>query len=167
MSRTGFIHDASLLAVGTAALIASSAALAAQPADGNDVFAQFRNVVIVNAPAAASTTAASQGGMRAYIDASGALRQPTTEEMQAAAAESRQTSSLRRAAPEALATKISADGTVEQALDESTLQYTVVSRQADGSLAEICVTGPDQAAEALKNGSHVKAATQKGLLNVR
>lgn len=165
MSRTGFIQDASLLALGTAALIASSAALAAQPSD--DVFARFKNVVIVNAPSAAPAAAPSQGGMRAYIDASGALRQPTTEEMQAAAAESRQTSGLRRAATEASATRVSADGTVEQALDESSLQYTVVTRQDDGTLAEICVTGPDQAAEALKNGSLVKAATQKGLLNVR
>ena len=44
---------------------------------------------------------------------------------------------------------VHADGTVEQELDESTMMYSVVRRNADGTLSTYCVHGPDQAHEVL------------------
>ena len=41
------------------------------------------------------------------------------------------------------------DGTVEQELDASTLSYTVVKRNEDGTLSMVCVTGKDAEAKAI------------------
>lgn len=43
-----------------------------------------------------------------------------------------------------------ADGSVEHELDESTLSFSVATRNADGSISQACVTGPDAAAAAMK-----------------
>ena len=48
-------------------------------------------------------------------------------------------------------------GGVGMALDESFMQYSVVVRQPDGSFGEVCVTGPDKAAEIVKNRPLIKA----------
>ncbi|WP_310385301.1 post-PEP-CTERM-1 domain-containing protein [Roseateles sp.] len=43
-----------------------------------------------------------------------------------------------------------ADGSVEHELDESTLSFSVATRNSDGSISQACVTGPDAAAAAMK-----------------
>ena len=54
-----------------------------------------------------------------------------------------------------------ADGTVEQELDESSLIFTVATRQADGTLDTACVTGKAEADAALQ--SKKPAAAHKHL----
>ncbi|MBC8056572.1 MAG: PEP-CTERM sorting domain-containing protein [Rhizobiales bacterium] len=95
---------------------------------------------------------------------SGELRAPTAEE--SAVLEGADAGkALRRAPPRGLITgKISpppirhADGTVEQELDESTMSYTVMTRNADGSTSMVCVTGNEAAEAALKGKK--KSATK-------
>lgn len=78
---------------------------------------------------------------------SGMLRAPTDEER----------ASLTRTAPAAATTepgpeqaKVHAPtGSRGLKLGENTLSYVVVRRNADGSMTEVCVTGPDAAAKAV------------------
>ena len=158
-------------AVALTLALAGSSALAAD-VKAVDGILQFPNVRVINAPQAVQSVAAPQGGMRAYKDsATGELRGPTTEEMQAAAASS---SNLRRAST-ADASAGSGDGPsfaaagggVGVVLDDSSLQYAVMVRQADGSLEEICVTGRDAANEIVKNPSAAKSVARKETSHVR
>lgn len=156
------------------ALVGSSAAIAAEPTSVDGLL-QFANVRVINAPQAAlSSTAGPQGGMRAYKDsAESALRGPTTEEMQAASPSKAKTVSARSASssessPSTDAPVFAAAGGGQTVvLDDSSLQYSVVVRQADGSLAEICVTGPDAANEIIKKQPVLKTAAKKEILNDR
>lgn len=96
----------------------------------------------------------------------GALRAPTSEETtaQARAAATLSKTQTRATQPRGLLTgKVSpaaivhADGTVEQELDESSLQYSTVTRNADGTLNFACVTG-SEAADAIVKGKAKAAA---------
>ncbi len=141
------------VAIATFALVGGSAAIAAEGASGSEGgLLKFANVTMVDAPTSTGTPASSTpAGMRAYKDsATSALRGPSPEEMQAAAAESRSPATTRRraavAAEAGSAGGFAANGGgVGYVVDESYLQYSVVVRQPDGSLAEVCVTGRDQA----------------------
>lgn len=153
LRRTPWLMVASLAVFGPA--VAFAAQPAAAPADG---LMKFEHVRVVNAPIAATATQAPQAGMRAYIDAdTGALRAPTGEELQAASAEQSAAQSRRLRAAPLTATMTPEGGGVGMALDESFMQYSVVVRQPDGSFGEVCVTGPDKAAEIVKNRPLIKA----------
>jgi hypothetical protein len=149
---------------------ASTSAVAAGPAyPVKDGIMQFPNVVVVNKPMEATQAPASQAGLRAYIDENGKLRAPTGEELQAEAAANPSPSSSsgpqsRRVS--AVRATTMADGTEMATLDDSTLLYSVVVRQADGSLAEVCVPGTE--AEAIVSGKvDVKAVAHKEQQNDR
>jgi hypothetical protein len=139
----------------------SSAAMADEPAAGSDGLLKFSNVRVVNAQApVASTVSSTQAGMRTFKDSvTGQLRGPTPEEMQAVASET-----------PVINTRMyqfaSRNGGVGATLDESFLQYSVVARQADGSLTEACVTGADKANEIIANPELIKSVP-KETLNVR
>jgi hypothetical protein len=121
--------------------VASSTALAAEPASNGAM--TFPNVQVVNKPQAATAMADSQAGMRAFKDGvTGQMRKPTAEELNTAASETRSSS-----APREFVTR---NGVAGVALDESFLQYAVVSRRSDGTFAEACVPGAANA-EALIN----------------
>ena len=152
------------------ALAGSSAAVAAdlKVIDG---ILQFPNVRVVAAPQGAQPLAGPQGGLRAYKDsATGELRGPTTEEMQAASTSSnlRRSSTTDASIPASDSTSFAANGGgVGVVLDDSSLQYSVVVRQADGSLAEICVSGRDAADEIVRNPSAAKSIARKETSHVR
>ena len=154
-----------------ASLIASSTALAAD-VTVVDGLLQFPNVRVVNAAQPAAPVPSAQGGLRAYKDsATGELRGPTLEERQAEAqaASSAATSSVRRSSTGGdvvVGQNVPAASGVGVMLDDSSLQYTVMVRKADGSLEEVCVTGPD-AARALLQRSAAGVPSKKELSNVR
>lgn len=161
LRRTPLALAASLALVGSAAF--------ADDLKSVDGILQFDNVQVVNAPQAASTSAAPQGGMRAYRDAAGSpLRGPSTEEMAAAAAASTSAVARRASVADAASAPVYAapGGGVTAVLDESYLQYSVVVRQPDGSLAEVCVTGADSA-NALVEKATLKSVARKETRNDR
>ena len=168
-SRTRLVIAASSLLA--ASLIASSTALAAD-VTVVDGLLQFPNVRVVNAAEPAVSATPAQGGLKAYKDsATGELRGPTLEERQAEAqaVSSAATSSARRsssASDTVAGRNVPAASGVGVMLDESSLQYTVMVRKADGSLEEICVTGPDAAREVLQR-SAAAVSSKKELSNVR
>ena len=139
----------------------SSVAMADEPVAGSDGLLKFSNVRVVNAPApVASTVSPTQAGMRTFKDsATGQLRGPTPEEMQAVAAEA----PVARTRMFQFAAR---NGGVGATLDESFLQYSVVARQADGSLTEACVAGVDKANEIVANPELIKTVPKEAL-NVR
>lgn len=118
----------------------------------------------------AASAAEHAPGMRVVKDPiTGQLRAPTAQE----AAELSGASSPKsmRQMPRGLITgKVNPaaithpDGTVEQELDESSMQYTVVTRNTDGSLSTVCVAG-NEAADAVlsgkKAGNKVAKASQE------
>ena len=128
-------------------------------------FASRRPGLAVAIATAALMAATSAHASKVVRDAqTGQLRAPTAQEL---AAEQTATSSKgaasRTAAPRGLLTGKTnlqevrhADGTVSLELDESTLQYSTVTRNADGTLSFACVTG-HEAAEAVVNGKTKKA----------
>lgn len=154
-------HTASLYAMASVALLASSAAWSAEPAASSDAgLLKFQHVRVVNAPIADNKTTGSQAGLRAYIDPdTGALRQPTAEEMQAAGAETPAAQPLRKRAAAQRSFTMQGGGVAVE-LDESNMENIVVVRQADGSFKEICVTGAHKAAEVMKTGATTKVAHQ-------
>lgn len=117
----------------------------------------------------AAHAAEQSPGMRIVKDpATGQLRAPTAEEAAALSASSPK--SLRQAPRGLITGKVSpaaikhADGTVEQELDESSMQYTVMTKNADGTLMTVCVTGTEAADAALngkKNSSKVAKASKE------
>ena len=123
-----------------ALVLGSSVVMADEGSAASDGLLHFANVRVVNAPSTVETTGATQAGLRLYKDTgSGELRAPTAEEMQAVAAE--------RPAPRTNMRKSYArNGATRVVLDDSFLEYSVIVRQPDGSLAEVCVTGADKAA---------------------
>ena len=154
----------------SAALVASSGVAAAEP-KSVDGLLQFANVRVVDAP---RSTAAGvpQGGMRAYKDsADSELRGPTTEELQAAAAASRSTlrgaRSIDAAGDDEQATFAVPGGGFGVVLDESTMQYSVAVRRPDGSLEEVCVTGPQAAEAVVTMPRGQKTAEKREVRNVR
>ena|ERR1700712_871997 len=116
----------------------------------------------------AAVPPAQAQGMRIVRDpVTGQLRAPTAEEYQAMQAEEAKASAARKAVAPAAAAPVPvrrADGSVKLMLDESNMSYSVVTRNADGSLTEQCVTGVAEAQKALsgkkvsvvKNGKNSK-----------
>lgn len=106
-----------------------------------------------------ATPAATAQGARVFIDpATGKIREPEPEEVQAltpAAPTGAQATAAqaarRRAAAEA---PISGPGgTVGMKLDDSFMVYSVATKNPDGSVSFECVTGPAKAAQALSGKS--------------
>lgn len=151
-----------LLPVAAATFLAS-AAYAAEPvsAPEKNGLMVFKNVRVVNAaqpaPAAASAT---QGGFRAYIDpATGQLRQPTSEDIVNENAQTQKAPMAGRAVAPRQFTP--ASGGIGAVLDESTMQYSVVHKNKDGSISQTCVTGAKQADELVSPKAISPAAGQK------
>ena len=95
----------------------------------------------------------------------GQLRGPTPEEAAAFDKATRAKAGVRQ--PRGLLTgKINPqpithpDGTVQQELDDSTMSYSVATRNADGSTNQYCVTGPQAAADLMK-GKKTTARVEK------
>lgn len=120
-------------------------------------------VMSMGVPARAAETSSA---MRVAKDPlTGELRAPTAEE--SAALDKAGSAKGARRAPRGLLTgrvnpqaEIAADGTVSQELDDSSLSYMVMTRDADGSFHMVCVTGADAAQGALSNKKGV-ARTSK------
>lgn len=112
----------------------------------------------------ASQAAESAAGLRIAKDpVTGQLRAPTAAESAALDA----ASSAKARQPRGLITgKINPapvlhpNGTVEQELDESTLSFSMATRNPDGSVGLQCVTGPE-AATAVLNGTKVQGKNAK------
>lgn len=169
-ARAGFRRSQWVIAV-SMAMMGSSAALAADSISKDGVM-QFPNVRVVNVGTPGAAMGVSQGGMKAYKDsADSELRGPSTEELQADAAASSSAASsgpvtARRAAVSRSTVVAPASG-VGVTLDESSLQYSVVVRQPDGTLAEVCVTGVDAARAIVMNHSVLQGKANKETLNDR
>jgi len=99
-------------------------------------------VLALAAPAFAGEKPA---GMTAAIDAKGKLRQPTAAENQALVAGLQ---AMTKSASSVTMTQW-ADGTVAATLLDAFLSTTLVQTQADGSLQQICVDSPADAASVL------------------
>ncbi|WP_422016243.1 post-PEP-CTERM-1 domain-containing protein [Roseateles sp.] len=138
-------------------------------------FASRRPGLAVAIAAAALMAATSAHASKVVKDAqTGQLRAPNAEEIAAeqAAAAAKSAMSRTVAQPRGLLTgKVNpqpvthANGMVSMELDESTLQYSTVTRNADGTLSFDCVTGKD-AADAVVKGTkkahaHVHAAKEQ------
>ena len=146
---------APLFVLTTCALAVSSVARAAEPTF-EEHMAKFKYATVVNAPEKAGI-AADQSGLRAYIDPeTGALRGPTQQDLDAnaSAVQSAQSASRSRSVSRAVATgaQNAPLGGTRVMLDDSVMQFSVVTRHADGTLSEICTTGDEHAEHAVKNG---------------
>lgn len=109
--------------------------------------------------AAPSAQAADGVGMRIVRDpVTGQLRGPTAEEFQAMEAQERKANAGKPAAVKVAPVEVRrADGAVRATLDESFMSYSVVTRNADGTLTEQCVTGSDAAHKAM-SGKKISTA---------
>ena len=120
---------------------------------------RLATALAVVAMAATPMAYAADPGMTVTKDPqTGQLRAPTAEEMAALKANEALTSKAQqslRAAP--LSQRYNANGSVSVMLDESYMNYSVVTRNADGSLREDCVVGAT-AANAIVSGDAKKAA---------
>jgi hypothetical protein len=113
-----------------------------------------------NAPAAEVTPArvdATASQMVVRDAATGALRAPTAEE--AHTMSSRTPSALRRSIAPATMPKVHFSGARGARLHDEFMSYSVVVRQADGSLAEQCFSSKAEADAALKSSPVARAAT--------
>jgi hypothetical protein len=97
----------------------------------------------------------------------GALRNPTAAESKALDAAAAKAAAAKSTARVGLATgKLNpgpvrhANGMVSHELDESTLSYSVMRRNPDGSMTMVCVTGAEAAQQALQ-GTQALAAADK------
>lgn len=82
---------------------------------------------------------------------SGVLRAPTEEERQALTQSPNAATAPTSSEPQVLQTKVhEPTGARGVLLGETTMSYVVVRRNADGTLTEMCVTGPEAAARAMK-----------------
>ena len=93
-------------------------------------------------------------GMRVTRDpVTGQIRLPTPEENKALDDQIKaEAGKAARTAPEPVAPKpiIYPDGTIEQKLDPQSMMFSVMVRNADGSLSMECVTGEDAAHDLLR-----------------
>ena len=121
----------------------------------------MRHVVVIAALALSGPAfAAGQDGQTVFKDPqTGALRNPT-------AAEAKQLNDLRDAyraaainarrvsgAPPANVATMQANGVQQMFLDEDSVSYSVITRNAAGELALHCVTGADAAIETMSNAA--------------
>jgi hypothetical protein len=126
----------------------------------NPMFSISRSAAIAAVALAAcgSAFAAGQEGQTVFKDPlTGQLRNPTASEakqlnelraaQRAAAVAERKASG----APQANVVNVLRNGIVQAYLDEESVSYSVVTRDADGQLALQCVTGATAAKETLSN----------------
>lgn len=120
------------------------------------------------AVAALLAASAASAATVARDPVTGELRAPTAAEAQALSQPATGRGAVKAAAPRGLLTgRINpqpvqhADGSVEHEMDESTLSFSVATRNADGSISQQCVTGADAATAALKAPAKAQAATAK------
>ena len=101
-------------------------------------------------PSLAAYAGESQGMQVVKDPSTGELRAPTHEEADA----------LRQSAPRpAVATPVAVrrpDGSFKIALHESSMSYSIVTRDTDGRLVMSCVGGPDAAQHLLGRSSSVR-----------
>lgn len=94
----------------------------------------------------AAAVTAAQAQVTARDDAASPLRAPTAAESQALQPAARSGPAVGmitgRVNPQPVRYK---NGSVGQELDASTMMYTVARRNADGSISQYCVEGPDAA----------------------
>lgn len=107
-----------------------------------------------------SVFAAGQQGMQVVRDAvTGELRAPNAEEAKALQPQAAQSKGTLRAAPEqsisSIVGKPVRQGVTAYEVPESSTVYSVVTRNADGSLNQQCITGADAADVATKNPAAV------------
>ncbi|HTD05791.1 post-PEP-CTERM-1 domain-containing protein [Undibacterium sp.] len=128
----------------------------------------FLATAIVTAIAAAPMVHAQESGMRVFKDpVTGKLRAPTAEEEEALnnQVKADEANKTGRQAKQARVKRVAEvqrpDGSVMVELDESTMTYSVATRNADGSINMECVTG-DEAADKLVNS----ASSTKKSVNV-
>jgi hypothetical protein len=106
-------------------------------------------------------TASAQAQTVARDAETGQLRTPTAAEAKALAAKTTASRPVGLLSGKPSPKPIKhADGTVEQELDTSSLQYSVARRNADGSITMVCVTGEEHANRALR-GAQVAAKAGK------
>ncbi|MCV2353679.1 hypothetical protein LNV09_05825 [Paucibacter sp. B2R-40] len=129
--------------------------------------AAFAVVTLLAASAASAATVAKD-------PVTGELRAPTASEAQALS----QPASSGRVGVKAASTSTQArglltgrinpqpvqhaDGSVEHELDESSLSFSVATRNSDGSISQACVTGAQAADAAMKAPAKTNAKTAKG-----
>jgi hypothetical protein len=99
---------------------------------------------------------------------SGELRAPTAAEAAALEAAGKSLKAQRQAPARGMLTgRVNPgqikypDGTVQQELDETSLAHTVMTRNADGTLEMVCVTGPEAVEAALKAKTSAQGKTTK------
>lgn len=144
-ARAAGVTGSSLVVVGIAALplqVAAHEAQAEKPArvQNTAVSASVNQIVVRDAD-------------------TGALRAATPAEAEALATQSRP-SQLRRAAPATMLSRTRADGARGVRLTDESMSFSVMVRQPDGSMAEVCFDSREQAEAAVKASSlATKAAT--------
>jgi hypothetical protein len=107
-----------------------------------------------------SAFAAGQEGMQVVRDATtGELRAPNAAEYQALQAQAAQSQSKRGMAAPAAASMVvgtkARKGTTAYAVPEESVVYSVMTRNADGTLDHQCVTGEHAATHAIQNQAAV------------
>ena len=104
--------------------------------------------------AASPAAQAADVGMRVVKDpVTGQLRAPTAEEFQAMQEQEAKEKTSRPAAAAAAAPMVerrAANGAVGMQLNEDFMTYSVVKRNADGTITTHCVTGAEAATKLLK-----------------
>ncbi|HWH82984.1 MAG TPA: hypothetical protein VNU71_12195 [Burkholderiaceae bacterium] len=109
---------------------------------------------------AAPMAARAAGGMTVTKDPqTGQLRAPTAQEMEALRAKENAAQAKTHGKAQTLVEHHHANGAVSVMLDESFMNYSVVTRNADGSLSEQCVVGSN-AAQAIVSGKAKKPSAK-------
>lgn len=126
-----------------------------------NTFALGQVVAVAALTLSGSAFAAGQEGMQVVRDATtGQLRAPNAAEHQALQAQAALLKSKSRsfAAPAAaslVAGTKARRGTTAYTVPEESIVYSVVTRNADGTLDQQCITGADAAAHAIQNQAAV------------
>jgi len=148
------------------ALAGASAAGAADTAyitSSKDGVMTFPNVRVVNSPQVAPerAPAAATAGFKAYIDANGALRGPTADELLQESQASLQAATLQAQTALPAMEFVTVGGAVGMKLDESQMLFSVVQKDENGELNEFCVTGPEAAAQLMAVKAPASGALRK------
>ena len=120
------------------------------------------NITVINVSRPAKMRALS-AGQRVYIDpVTKEIREPTLEDIQGAAAEDNANNNKSFKAQSVAAFIPAKAGALGARLSPEYQSYTVVTRNDDGTLAEVCVTGQDAAEKALASGNTQSRHSHKG-----
>ena len=138
-----------------------SASVAADSGTAPAAKADMSNITVINVSRPAKMRALS-AGQRVYIDpVTKEIREPTLEDIHGAAAEDNANNKSFKA--QSVAAFIPAKaGALGARLSPEYHSYTVVTRNDDGTLAEVCVTGQDAAEKALASGNTKSRHSHKG-----